>query len=112
MQVSSNGLTAFKGNQLIVNAAALFAREDFMRWLNQSNAMTWHDRPSPKAGDHADVVVFVEPGHPEPGEAAEGTDSDMPEDIWHSLSELVQAAKVEFGWNIHTHHIAVRLVNM
>lgn len=52
----------------------LFMQPEFVRWLNNSQAMTWHSRQGPIAeGDIADVAIFVDPSM-----TGEGTDSDMP----------------------------------
>lgn len=111
MKIEQNGLVAHVTPSLVIYAPKFFAREDFMAWLNQSNAMSWHDKTMPTAGEYADTVVLLEPStlgaeHPE------GTDSDMPEDIWREIAAVCLTAKRNLGWSDETHSIAVRLVNL
>ncbi|RMM39148.1 hypothetical protein QO021_28530 (plasmid) [Pseudomonas amygdali pv. lachrymans] len=64
----------------------LFAQPEFIRWLNNSQAMTWHSRQGPiSEGDIADVAVFVDPSL-----TGEGTDSDMPG--WEHVVDKLRAA--------------------
>lgn len=74
---------------LIVNAPNVFARPDFMAWLNdpERKVFTWHDRTLPEAHEYSDVIVLVDAAY-------DGDSSDMPEDIWIPLCDLVYA---EYG---------------
>lgn len=109
MQISTKALRATTALQLVVNAPQFFAREDFMTWLNDYNAMTWHNRKDAKADDMSDVVVFIDTDL-----NGEGSDSEMPGDIWEQLVELCrEAEKAQPGLvDRHGFHIAVRLMNL
>lgn len=93
---------------LTINAPAVFARKDFMAWLNDpaNKVFTWHDKGSPVAGEYADVVVLVDSDH-------EGDGSNMPADIWDAICE---AAYAEYGGpripQAGGSHVTVRLTNL
>lgn len=92
---------------LVVNAPAIFAREDFMAWLNKPDnaVLSYHVKGQP-AHEYSDVVVLVDANH-------EGDSSDMPEDIWKAICDLAYA---EFGGpeapRSLDSHIHVRLTNL
>jgi hypothetical protein len=92
---------------LIINAPAIFAREDFMQWLNDQQAptFTWHKVGQAKATEYSDVVVLVDSNY-------EGSDSEMPRDIWETICDAVYD---EFGGHKLpglTSHVHVRLTNL
>lgn len=93
---------------LIVNAPEVFARPDFMDWLNAKDRpiFTWHDRGNPTPGEYSDVVVLVDSGY-------EGDSSDMPHDVWQAICDLVYR---EYGGETIPHanaaHVHVRLTNL
>ncbi|WP_116827175.1 MULTISPECIES: hypothetical protein [Pseudomonas syringae group] len=64
----------------------LFAQPEFISWLNNSQAMTWHSRQGPVSeGDIADVAIFVDPSM-----TGEGSDSDMPG--WGHVVDMLRVA--------------------
>lgn len=93
---------------LTINAPAVFARPDFMAWLNDpaNKVFTWHDKASPVAGEYGDVVVLVDSGY-------EGDGSNMPDHIWHAICD---AAYAEYGGSgipqAGGSHVTVRLTNL
>jgi len=85
-------MQASYGNLLKVNAPEFFRRDDFAIWLNNasvsipdpalpSRVATWH-YPGP-INEYSDVFVTYDNG--------EGSNSDMPEDIWQSLCRLCES---------------------
>ena len=88
---------------LVIHCPDWFSRTDFQAWLNAPGPrMTWHTRG--KAPDEwGDVVVWVDPGL-----QGEGTNSDMPEDLW----ALILAACRDAGLHGQSEHIPVRLTNL
>lgn len=73
---------------LKLSVPELFDRKNFIDWLNNSDAMTWHKKGEPYIyGGYADVTVFVDPSL-----SGEGSDDDMPG--WDFVVELVKA---QFG---------------
>lgn len=92
---------------LVVNAPAIFARPDFMEWLNRpGNAVfTWHAKGD-AAHEYSDVIVLIDADY-------EGDSSDMPEDIWKAVCDLAYeqyggpASPLSLGATIH-----VRLTNL
>lgn len=92
---------------LTVNAPNVFARADFMAWLNdpQKAVFTYH-RKGEDAHEYSDVIVLVDASH-------EGDSSDMPEDIWRAICD---AAYSVYGGPLAPArlgaHIAVRLTNL
>jgi hypothetical protein len=93
---------------LVVNAPAIFAREDFMAWLNEDGrrVMTYHPIGTFAADEYSDVTVLVDSHY-------EGDCSDMPEDVWKAICDLAYA---EFGGPEAPRslgsHIHVRLTNL
>ena len=70
---------------LVVDASSVFSRPDFMEWLNSPSSLTatWHARaPGAAFTEYADVFVLVDTDY-------EGSDSDMPEDIWRAICDAV-----------------------
>lgn len=96
---------------LTINAPEVFARPDFMAWLNDPGrkVFTWHDKGAPTAHEYSDVVVLVDSGY-------EGDASDMPEDIWRAICDAVYAAYSGYGGEdialANNSHVTVRLTNL
>ncbi len=89
------------GNSLRINAPAIFQRADFIDWLNTTDRLfTWHTKGA-KPGEYSDVIVLVDSNK-------EGTDPEMPSDIWDAICEAVYA---KFGGNSNE-HVTVRLTNL
>lgn len=89
---------------LVINAPHFFEDPKFLDWLNNKNAkFTWHPAGH-DADEWSDVVVCVDPSL-----NGEGTDSDMPEEIW---DQIVNACKDTFEPNLNIPHIMVRLTNI
>lgn len=66
-----------------VNAPEIFAREDFMEWLRfEGSAFTWHKPEDETAHEYSDTIVLVDRYY-------EGSASDMPEDIWIAICDVV-----------------------
>jgi hypothetical protein len=74
---------------IVVNAPGIFARPDFIAWLEdpRNTTFSWH-RPGKEPGEHSDIMVLVDSNY-------EGSDSDMPEDIWHTICDLAYATYCE-----------------
>lgn len=93
---------------LTVNAPAVFARADFMAWLNEDDRriMTYHPIGMPHADEYSDVTVLVDSNY-------EGDCSDMPEDVWKAICD---AAYGEYGGpdipRAGGSHVHVRLTNL
>ena len=70
---------------LIINAPSVFARADFMAWLNdpENTVFTWHQKGS-EPQEYSDTIVLV-------AEHYDGDSSDMPADIWRLICEEVYA---------------------
>ena len=68
---------------LLINAPAVFARADFVAWLDgpENRTMSWRRKGEP-VEEYSDVVVIVDSHY-------EGTDSDMPEDVWRAICDAV-----------------------
>lgn len=74
----------------------------FLGWLNNGQAkFTWHQGGEP--GEYSDVVVLVDPTL-----NGEGTDSDMPEEIWNQILTACRKNVSPGG----DYHIMVRLINV
>jgi len=66
---------------LVINAPQFFADPAFRAWLADDRPkFTWHRGGEPD--EWSDVVVLVDPSL-----NGEGSDSDMPAPIWHSIVE-------------------------
>ncbi|GHE74919.1 hypothetical protein GCM10019059_38000 [Camelimonas fluminis] len=64
---------------IVVNAPDVFADPAFQKWLNNgAPKFSWH-RAGP-VSEWSDVVVLVDPSL-----NGEGSDSDMPADIWDRI---------------------------
>ena len=93
---------------LVINAPEVFARADFMAWLNDPGrkTFTWHDIGAPLAHEYSDVVVLVDSGY-------EGDSSDMPRDVWRAICDAVYA---RYGGEripgAKDSHVTVRLTNL
>ncbi|MBM5458634.1 hypothetical protein H8F21_13775 [Pseudomonas sp. P66] len=99
--VSSASVTPITGIKLSV--PGLFADPAFQRWLNNSQAMTWHHRQGPiEEGDIADVAIWVDPSM-----TGEGSDSDMPG--WELIVEKLRTALGSGPF--HGNHFVVVLTN-
>lgn len=93
---------------LVLNAPAVFARPDFMAWLNEEGrrVMTYHPVGLLQPDEYSDVTVLVDSNY-------EGDCSDMPEDVWKAICDAAYAA---YGGptapRSHGSHIHVRLTNL
>lgn len=92
---------------LTINAPEIFARDDFMSWLNnpETRCFTWHRLGQP-ASEYSDVVVLVDSSY-------EGDSSDMPDDIWRAICEATYG--VYGGAELPLakgSHVTVRLTNL
>lgn len=94
---------------LVVNAPELFARPDFMAWLNKSTNRVLSYHPKGETPDeYSDVVVLVDSSY-------EGDSSDMPEDIWTQICDLAYQTYCDGHESLPpriTSHITVRLTNL
>ncbi len=73
-----------QGVSLRISTPEFFKDPEFIKWLNNGDRkFTWHDAGHPD--EWSDVVVGVDPSL-----NGEGTDSDMPEQIWN---QIVQACR-------------------
>ena len=93
-----------KALALVLNAPEFFENKEFLKWLNSEKLkFTWHASNSP-AGDYSDVVVSVDPSL-----NGEGSDSDMPTEIW---GLIIAQCKKQIGVNRSGEHILVRITNI
>lgn len=103
--VKSTDLTIHGSSlSLVIHAAPIFKNPSFLEWLNDGKPkMTWHQGGAPS--DFSDVIVCVDPSL-----SGEGTDTDMPEEIWQAIVQKV----IDFGVkpSQYDSHITVRLVNI
>jgi hypothetical protein len=76
-----------------VNAPELKGHAAFVAWLNAASgndplpgplAATWHRPWMGEIGEYSDLYITKDTGH-------EGSDSDMPEDVWNAVVALVGA---------------------
>lgn len=92
---------------IVVNAPAVFRRDDFMRWLDQPSGVATWKQVGAKPDEYSDVFVLVDSNY-------EGDSSDMPQDIWRAVCDLAYAkycnGKPELSL-LHS-HIVVRLTNL
>ena len=93
---------------LVINCPKVFERDDFMKWLNHAidsngKVATWHDSGEPT--DYSDVFVLVDANY-------EGTESDMPEDIWNAICDEVYKVFPDVMTGKHKQHACVQLVNI
>lgn len=100
--------TPVLAHAIVINAPTVFARKDFMAWLNakEKKVFTWHEKGDAEAGEYSDVIVLVDAGY-------EGDSSDMPEDIWDAICDEVY--KLFGGEKIPAakgNHVHVRLTNL
>ena len=94
---------------LVVNAPELFARPDFMAWLNDPSKRILSYHPKGKSPDeYSDVVVLVDGNY-------EGDSSHMPDDIWTAICKIAYdtycGGDDVLPPSIHS-HITVRLTNL
>lgn len=74
---------------LQINAPELAKHKRFCAWLNKGSGpgtngprtATWHRPENKKPGEFSDVFVWKDLGK-------EGSDTDMPEDVWAKLCKL------------------------
>lgn len=93
---------------LVLNAPAVFAREDFVAWLadDDNRVLSYHPKFSFRPDEYSDTVVLVDSNY-------EGDASDMPEDVWRAICDAAYAAyggpdaPARLGSHIH-----VRLTNL
>ena len=92
---------------LVINAPSIFARKDFVEWLNDETKMTftWHPMGEDPQ-EYSDTIVLV-------AENYDGDSSDMPEDIWKIICDEVYD---RFGGPDLNHangmSVTVRLTNL
>lgn len=89
---------------LVVNAPEFFADPSFRQWL-ASNVpkFTWYQ--GGQVDEWSDVVVLVNPDL-----CGEGSDSDMPTQIW---TRIIDLCRTHLGVGAaRQHHIMVRLTNL
>ncbi len=93
---------------LIVNAPGVFARPDFMEWLNKDGqrVLSYHPKGQSAPDEFSDTVVLVDSNY-------EGDSSDMPEDVWRAICDLVydQVGSERLPRSLDT-QVHVRLTNL
>lgn len=96
---------------LVVDARELFEREDFIAWLDapENRVATWRGKGLPP-DEWSDVFLLVDSNR-------EGPESDMPEDCWNAICELVYREYGEPGVGDRlapwiSSHVVVRLTNL
>lgn len=71
---------------LRISAPEVFSNAKFVEWLNgDGRAATWHDGGVPN--EYSDVMVLVDPSL-----NGEGSDSDMPDDVWDMIVDECRKA--------------------
>lgn len=92
------------GQSLVINAPEFFRDPDFRQWLNNPTPkFTWHRDGDPD--EWSDVIVLVDPSL-----SGDGSDSDMPEHIWH---HIVEECRLHLGPGLGgSNHYMVRLTNL
>ncbi|WP_342632757.1 hypothetical protein [Marinobacter alkaliphilus] len=109
-KVLSRGIEPEIGFHVVLNAPEFFERKDFVDYIEREPVFTWH-RPGKLPGDYADVVVLVEPSL-----NGEGTESDLPDDIWNTVLGVLRQSFGDNGERLpafaRSRHIAVRLTNI
>ena len=101
-----HGVQVAVGKSVVIEAPQFFRTPEFIAWLNNGQPkMTWHQVGS-QPSEWSDVVVLVDPSL-----SGEGSDSDMPQDIW---DKIVAICKDLFQGKIGPMepHITVRLTNV
>ncbi len=78
------------GLVLRINAPDWYDRKDFVAWLSDENNLvaTWHERGE-KPNEFSDVFVTYDDG--------EGSDSNMPQDIWAQICQFAEEAHFSAG---------------
>lgn len=89
---------------LVLNVPEFFADAEFQRWLeNDVPKFTWHR--AGQIGEWSDIVVLIDPGL-----NGEGSDSDMPAQIW---DQIIDRCRMHLGpGRDQQHHYMVRLTNL
>ncbi|MDF0491479.1 hypothetical protein PX699_16880 [Sphingobium sp. H39-3-25] len=89
---------------LVLNVPEIFADSRFQEWLNNDERkFTWH-RGGP-VDEWSDVIVLIDPSL-----TGEGSDSDMPAEIWN---RIVDECRRVFSPELSpAHHYMVRLTNL
>jgi len=88
---------------LVINAPEFYADWAFVAWLDRDvPKFMWH-RPGDTPSEWTDVVVLVDPSL-----NGEGSDQDMPRDIWDRIVGACRQKFLPGGGN----HIAVRITNL
>lgn len=108
--VVERGIDEGFGLHLTFNTPEFFKRQDFLSYISKNPVFTWHqDLAEPS--EYSDVVVLVEPCL-----SGDGSESDMPEDIWDTILKALKLKFGDEGENIPAackeKHIAVRLTNL
>lgn len=92
---------------ITVNAPNVFARPDFIAWLNDPEKVvfTYH-RKGDEPHEYSDVIVLVDSNY-------EGDSSDMPEDVWRAICDAAYAVcgGPELPRSLDS-HVVVRLTNL
>jgi hypothetical protein len=113
--VQSRGVEEGYGLHVQLNVPEFFKRKDFLDYIegkepHRACVMSWH-LPGCEPTEWSDTLVLVEPCL-----NGEGSNSDMPEDIWECILLTLRARFGEEGQLIppvcRERHIAVRLTNL
>lgn len=108
--VIDRGIEKPFGLHLTMNAPEFFSRKDFIEYVENNPVFTWHQRGD-EPGEYSDVIVLVEPCL-----NGEGSESDMPEDIWTAILDTLKSQFGEEGEGIPAQfrnmHMAVRITNL
>lgn len=114
--VVDRGIDEGYGLHVVINAPEFFQRKDFEEYVesqaspSKGPVFTWHQAGT-ELGDYSDVVVLVEPCL-----SGDGSNSDMPEDLWNTIIAALQKEFGQHGENVpdgfQDRSIAVRLTNL
>jgi len=112
--VLDRGVESGFGLHVQLNAPEFFQRKDFLEYLESSEpqyaVMTWHTSASGPS-EWSDTIVLVEPCL-----NGEGSNSDLPEDIWDTIISALRSRFGDEGQFIprecKDRHIAVRITNL
>lgn len=108
--VIERGFEEYFGLHFTLNAPEFFFRKDFLDYVKSNPVFTWHDHEE-EPGDYSDVIVLVEPCL-----NGEGSESDMPQDIWETIMAVLKKQFGEDGERVPPQfrhlHMAVRITNL
>lgn len=109
-EIVARGIEHQAGLSVTLNAPEFFARNDFIQYLESNRTFTWH-QAGEEAGEYSDVIVLLQPSL-----NGDGTDSQMPEDIWRSILAVLRRTYGNEGEKLDDLYsdapIVVRLTNM